>query len=132
MSILLSVGSAQVTIHPDMYWKDESDWNPVEQSVQRSLTGALIVSVATRTVGRPITLQAEDEASAWMTLANLFQLRIWADTPGQQMQLTISGTVRDVIFRHHEGPAIEAVPVTHYAEMDSTDFYRITLRFMEI
>jgi len=48
------------------------------------------------------------------------------------MQLNIRGTSRDVIFRHHEGAAVEAVPVVHYSDVDATDWFKVTLRLMEI
>lgn len=65
MSITLSDGATTLALHPDLYWSDEHNWFPVEQTVQRTITGALIVSVATRLAGRPVTLQPEDDRSAW-------------------------------------------------------------------
>ena len=132
MTIYLTVGATTVTLHPDLYWEDETTWQPVEQTTQRTLTGALIVSIGTRVAGRPITLRPEDEGSAWLSLGALLQLRNWAGVAGQQMQLTLKGVTRIVLFRHHEGPALEAVPVVHFSDMETADFYRVTLRFMEI
>ena len=132
MTILLTVGATVVTLHPDLYWDDETSWQPVQQTTQRTLTGALIVSLGTRITGRSITLRPEDDGSAWMSLSALTQLRNWAGVAGQQMQLTLKGVTRTVLFRHHEGPALEAVPVVHFSEMETDDFYRITLRLMEI
>lgn len=131
-TISLTVGATTLDLHPDLYWEDEYSWQAVEQSAQRTLTGALIVSVATRVAGRSITLRGEDLNSAWMSFATVSQLRNWAVVPGQQLQITLKGTTRTVIFRHHEGPALEAVPVTHFADMDSADFYRVVLRLTEI
>lgn len=119
-----------ITLHPDLFWADQHDWHPVEQSIQRTLTGALIVSSAARIGGRPITLQPENDSSAWMTGATLEALRNMAVVPGRVMSLTFGGASRDVIFRHHDGSAIEAVPVVHYS--DGADWYLITLRIMEI
>ena len=64
MSITLSDGTTTLALHPDLYWSDEHNWFPVEQTAQRTITGALIVSVATRLAGRPVTLQPEDDRSA--------------------------------------------------------------------
>jgi hypothetical protein len=36
-----------------------------------------------------------------------------------------------VIFRHQDG-AIEARPLVHYNDTDPTDWYLVTLRFMEV
>lgn len=130
MSITLSVGSVSVALDPDLYWPDENSWHPVEQTVARTLTGAQIISVAQRIKGRQITLQPEDDRSAWMTHADLAQLRAWAAIAGQQMLLTLRGITYAVIFRHPE--PMDGVPVVHYNDVQSGDWYRLTLRFLEI
>ena len=132
MSITLSDGTGSITLHPDLFWADENDWHPVEQSVERSITGALIVQVAARLAGRPITLQPEDENSAWMQRSVVDSLRNWAAVPGKQMTLTLRGTTRTVMFRHHEGEAVVALPVVHFNDVQSADWYRCTIRFMEL
>lgn len=129
--IQLSDGTTTLTLHPDLYWSDENDWHPVEQTVQRTLTGALIVSTTQRVAGRPITLEPEDEESAWQTLEVLAQLRNWAAVPGQELTLTLRGVDRTVIFRHQDGTAVEAAPVLHRSDVQDDDFYRITVRLME-
>lgn len=134
MSIILNVDETSVVLHPDLKWSDEFSWAPVEQSAERTVTGALIVQVAARTGGRPITLEPEDDNSAWMRRSVVEQLRNWAAAPGQEMELTLRGTTRTVIFRHQDGAGLEAQPVVHFADADvsSSDFYRVTLRLMEI
>lgn len=131
MSITLSVGVTTVELDPDLLWVDENSWYPVEQTVDRSINGALIISVAARIGGRPITLQAEDDASAWVSASDLVQQRAWAAIPGQAMQLVLRGVTRTVIFRHQDTP-LEAVPVAHYRDVEGGDWYRTTYRFTEI
>lgn len=128
--ITLQYLTTTLTLDPDLYWADENDWHPVEQSVQRTVTGALVVSTAARVGGRPITLQPEEEGSAWMSRATLDTLRSWAAVAGREMTLTLRGVARTVIFRHQDG-AIEATPVVHYSDTDNSDHYRVVLRFME-
>jgi hypothetical protein len=131
MSITLTVAATTVQLPPDLYWSDEHAWSPVEQAVERSITGALIVSTGLRAAGRPITLQPRDDGSAWMPHAVLQQLRAWGDVPGQQMQLSLRGAAWSVAFRHHDEPAIQAEPVVHYSDVNAGDFYLVTLRLME-
>lgn len=131
MSITLSVGATSVALDPDLLWSDENNWFPVEQTEARTITGALIVSMATRLAGRPITLEPEDDSSAWMAASEVDQLKAWASVAGQQMQLTLRGTTRTVIFRHQD-TALEAVPVVHYSDVSVSDWYRVTVRLMEI
>lgn len=132
MSVTLTVSTTTVTLNPDLFWEDENDWHPVEQSSDRTITGALIVQVAERIAGRPITLKPEDDASGATEHTDLEQLRNWAAVPGQEMTLTIRGESRTVIFRHHDGAAIEARPWVHRSDVQSGDWYLATFRFMEI
>jgi hypothetical protein len=130
--ITLSDGVTEVELHKDLQWADEYNWLPVEQVASRSVTGAHIVQAALRIGGRPITLQPEDDRSAWMPRATVDALREWAATPALEMTLTINGTAFEVVFRHQEGSALQATPVMHYDVMVDEDHYLVTLRFMEI
>ena len=132
MTITLTDGATAIDLSPDLYWSDENAWHPVEQTVQRTLTGALIVSAATRLKGRPITLQPQTDSEAWMTRATLDALRAMGAVAGKTMTLTLRGAPYSVIFRHHEGPAIEATPVVHFADITADDWYLVTLRFTEV
>lgn len=132
MAITLSDGTITVTLHPDLFWSDQNNWHPVEQTAQRSITGAVIVSVASRIAGRSITLEPIDDSSAWMSRSTIDQLRAWAAVAGKELVLTIAGVAYDVIFRHQEPPAVDAEPVVYYSDADPSDLFRATLRFMEI
>lgn len=132
MTISLSVGLTTVQLNPDLFWEDENNWHPVEQTSERTITGALVVQVAERVAGRPITLRPEDDSSGATELTDLEQLRNWAAVPGQEMTLTLRGESRTVIFRHHDGAAIEARPWVHRSDVQSGDWYLATFRFMEM
>lgn len=131
MTISLSDGVTPVTLNPDLFWSDENNWHPVEQTVQRTITGALIVSSATRVAGRPITLEPENDSSAWMPLGVVALLRNWAAVPGKVLTLTLRGVTRQVIFRHQDG-GLDARPVVHYNDADNADNYLCVVRLMEI
>lgn len=130
--ITLGDGTTTLTLHPDLYWSDENNWHPVEQTAQRTVTGAVIVSVAQRIKGRSITLQPENQSSGWMQRATLETLRNWGAVPGKTMTLTLRGIQYNVIFRHHDSPAIDATPIVHYNDTDTADWYLVTLKFMEV
>lgn len=132
MTITLAYQATTLTLDPDLKWADEHQWHPVEQTSQRTITGALIISTAARIGGRPITLQPDDDSSAWMPRSMIDTLRSWAAVPGRQMTLTLRGTPHTVIFRHHDGIAVEASPIVFYSDEDGSDWYKATLRFMEI
>ena len=129
--ITLTDGTITVTLHPDLYWSDENNWHPVEQTKQYTITGALIVMAGERKAGRHITLEPEDDGSAWMPYSAVAQLRNFALMPGKQMTLNLRGVTRTVLFRHEDG-GFEAIPVKHQNDVLSTDYYRCVLRLLEI
>lgn len=128
----LSWSGTTIELSPDLLWSDEFDWSPVEQSSERTVTGALIVSQAVKVGGRPITLRPEDDRSAWTTRAVLDQLSAWAAVPGREMVLTLRGQARAVVFNQEGSGPINAEPVMHFSDVQPDDHYRATFRFMEI
>lgn len=128
----LSDGTTTVTISDDLFWSDEHEWNPVEQTAERTITGALIVQAAANVAGRPITLQPDEKNDTWHSREVIDQLRNFAAVPGLEMTLTLRGTPHEVIFRHHDGVAVEATPVVHYSDVQAEDNYLLTLRLMEL
>lgn len=129
--ITLADANTVITLDPDLKWSDEDNWHPVQQSVQRTLSGALSVQAAQMVKGRPITLEPENDSSAWMRSSVVAQLRNWAAVPGKTMTLTLRGQTRTVMFRHQDG-GFEARPVVHYRDRVDTDFYLCVIRLMEI
>ena len=132
MSITLSDGTTAVELHRDLLWSDEHSWNPVAQAAARTITGDLDVQAQGMTAGRPITLEPEDESSAWMHVSVVEQLRNFAAVPLKLLQLTINGVVRNVIFRHHDGLGVEAKPLIHYNDRLPEDIFLCTVRLMEV
>lgn len=128
----LTWGGATLDLGPDLFWEDEFSWAPVEQSSERTVTGALIISQAVKTGGRPITLRPEDDRSAWITREVLDQLRAWSAVPGREFVLTLRGQARSVVFSHDGGSGVEAEPVMHFSDVDPSDYYRPKLRFIEV
>lgn len=132
MTITLAVGATTLTLDPDLFWEDEFAWAATEQSFTRGLTGKPIIQVGLRLAGRPITLKNEDEASAWMTRADMAQLQAWADMPDLRMTLTLRGVAYLVLGRHHDGGMFEARPLIHYADPLPADWVLATLRFITV
>lgn len=117
------------TLPADLWWEDETEWTPVEQSVEYSTTGALLIDLATKQAGRPITLTGEDD-KAWTTRATVLALQALAAVPGKEMTLMIADRSFQVIFRQGEKP-IEAEPVFRTNPPADDHKYIIkTLRFL--
>ena len=119
----------------DLLWTDEHAWTPAVASTSYLITGALLIQSATRLAGRPITLVGAVDM-AWVTRATVEQLRAWASVPVGAASGRFALTLADersftVAFRHAETP-IESEPVLGFPARADTDFYRLTLRFLEL
>ena len=102
MSITLTYGGTTAQLTDRLDWTDEFDWSPVEQATTYSTTGALLVDVAVRQAGRPITLVGTD-TRAWISRELCASLQAWAALPSAQLELVLRGQSYDVIFDHAKG-----------------------------
>ena len=121
-----------ITLPDDLLWINEFDWNPVEQTTERSLTGALLVQEGQLNHGRPIVLSGNGEAG-WvsrLTVKNLFAL---SKAASKTMALTLPDNRQfSVIFDRSNGAPIEAQQVLPFAYPDDNDQYLLTLRLLTV
>lgn len=132
MSILLTYNGTTAALTDRLQWTNEFDYSPVEQSTEYSTEGALLVDVAVKLAGRPITLDGV-ETSAWITRAACDTLQAWAALPGIELTLTLRGQARTVMFDHAR-KGFEAQPIWKLLDGEVTDelIYLPTFRFLEI
>lgn len=131
MANTLSDGATTVSLPDDMLWVDQHSWSPVEQTVNTSITGASIVDVGTRINGRPITLQS-DQQHAWIPYSVISQIKAWGLVAGKQLTLGIGTSTFQVIFRHHDKPAVDVFAIVDYNTPDATDWFFGVLKFTEV
>lgn len=113
-----------------MEWVDEYEWDVIEQTQERSLTGALMIQQGVKLYGRPITLQSN--GGAWFTLATVRALEALRDQLGIIMSLTLPrGDQHYVTWNREDGPPLKAVQVFRDLDPDATD-YELTLRLMTV
>lgn len=130
--ITLTAGGLTVLFGSGCTWQDEHAWSPVQQTVERSLTGSLIVQSAgaASQAGRPVTLQGIESGAGAVSLTDVQTLLGWAAVPGQVMTLAASGQVFEVIYRHHDAPALDARPLNFFDEQQPADLYSVTVKLM--
>lgn len=126
---------AVLALPDDLLWSDEHAWTPAVASVSYLITGALLVQSALKQAGRPITLTGAIDM-AWVARLVISTLHDWASVPlgsnSGRFELTLMDLrVFTVAFRHAETP-IDAEPVTGFPARSDADFYRLTLRLMQI
>lgn len=113
-----------------MVWVDEHDWVPVEASTEYSITGALVVQVAERQAGRPITLQGS-ESAGWIRRDVLQSLQVLASGPGDVFGLTLAdGRTFNVMFA--PGNPLQAKPVARPELPPDSHPYVATVRLIEV
>ena len=135
MSITLTLDSEVLELPEDLIWANEFQWSPVSQSTERSISGALLIDISTRTGGRKIVLRGSED-SAWIRRSGLLTLQAWAALAGQAFTLSHNGVDRTVIFDHgtdESSGAIKQVrPVVEYSDPEPGDHYcTLEINFLE-
>ena len=123
-----------VPIENGFLWSDEFDWKPIEQSQERAVNGTLIIQEGKKKSGRPITLSPSD-SQGWIKRSSLSILKDWSALQAEQFTLVFEyqhdTRQFNVIFNHAEG-AIDAEPVKGFPTVSEDDFYKVTLKFIEV
>jgi hypothetical protein len=127
--------NATVTLPDSLLWRDEHTWPAAVSSTTYLLNGALLIQSAAKQAGRQITLQA-DADMAWVRRSDVDTLRAWAAEPitattGRFLLTFADARSFTVAFRHDER-GLEAEPVLGLPATGPNDWYRVTLKFMEI
>ncbi|MEG0051639.1 MAG: hypothetical protein RR715_00105 [Comamonas sp.] len=132
MSITLTYDGTTAQISDRLQWTDEYDWSPVDQATAYSTTGALLVDVALKKAGQPITLVGADTA-AWISRALCENLQAWARLPGIQLDLVLRGATHKVMFDHAKG-GFTAQPIWKLVDGEITDelIYVPTFKFLKV
>ncbi|MFZ2452578.1 MAG: hypothetical protein WAW36_18885 [Methylovulum miyakonense] len=113
----------------DLVWVDQYTWSPVKQALSIAVDGSLIIESAAQLAGRPMTLAGGQE-HAWVTKATVDALQAKLYQPALEMELNWHGDMYNVIFTQPDGVA--AQPIVDYADPADTDFYAVTLKFLQL
>lgn len=120
-----------VTLSDDLLWVDEHQWTPTVTTVSYSLTGSLLVESSVKKAGRPVTLQSEPDMG-WVERRDVNLIYAWACLSGLILRLELKNQAPfNVMFRHGDG-AVESAPVLGYGAYLDQEYYRLTLRLMQV
>lgn len=120
-----------VTLSPSLLWEDRDSFSQVAQTTKRTLGGGLVVYHQPLSGGRPITLTATED-TGWITRAMLDSLQSMALSAGSVYTLNLHGFLANVMFRHHEPPAVSFVPLQPRAVPLSGDFYTGQIKLLTV
>ena len=121
-----------ITLPDDLLWINEFDWNPVAQSTERSLTGALLVQEGQLSHGRSVVLSGNGEAG-WVSRLTVKSLYALSKAANKTMSLTLpDGRQFSVIFDRANGSGVETRQLMPFAYPDDDDLYLVTLRLLTV
>ena len=121
-----------IILPDDLLWINEFDWNPVEQNLERSLTGALLVQESQLSYGRSIVLSGNGEAG-WVSLLTIKNLFAISTVANKTMTLALSDSRQfAVIFDRSNGAPVKAQQVLPFAYPENSEQYYLSLRLLTI
>ena len=121
-----------ITLPDDLLWINEFDWNPVAQSTERSLTGALLVQEEPFAHGRSVVLSGNGEAG-WVSRLTVQNLYALSKAANKTMTLTLPDSRQfTVIFDRSNRAPVEAQQVMPFAYPEDNDQYLLTLRLLTV
>ncbi|WOG29893.1 hypothetical protein [Endozoicomonas sp. 8E] len=121
-----------ITLPDDLLWINEFDWNPVEQSQDRSLTGGLLIQEQSKSYGRSIELNGGEDA-AWVSRSVVVNLLALSQIANKVMTLTLPDLRQySVIFDRSSGAPVEARQVLPYAYPGDNYQYSLIVRLLTV
>lgn len=132
MAITLTYSGTTASLSDRLAWTDEFSWSPVQQATEYSTTGALLIHVATKLAGRPITLEGKETAT-WISRATCVAIEAWVALPGAEFELVLRGVPRVVLFDQAR-TGFEATPLTRLLDGEESpdQIFLPTFRFIEV
>lgn len=120
-----------VALNPQMVWVDRKQSQNVAQSVLRTLGGAPVIFSQQLVKGENITLVAREDRG-WVRGSVYRQLAELAAVAGAILELQINAQVLQVMFRHHEAPALDFEPVIPRLNEQDKDIYTGTIKLITV
>lgn len=121
-----------LTLPYELIWADKAAWTGIVSNSEKTLQGVNIVesSQFAGQSGRSIILESDQ---AWITKSDLETLLGWQQILNKELLLTLQdSTSYTVRFNHDEGEPIIVEQVKKIAELEDTDEYIITLKFLVV
>ena len=121
---------ADIELDDDFQWVNEFDHNPIQQTVEYSLTGALLLQEGVKQQGRSIDLRSN--GGVWTPLSVVRQLEALRDQSSVPMELVLAdGREFKVVWDRSAAPlAAEPLERETYPKPESLHF--IEMRFITV
>lgn len=123
-----------IVLSDSLYPEGEHDWSAIVSSTKYALDGTMIVEQSVRQAGRPYVMQAPDGHGV-LSRATVNALKSECDKLGATFWLDYlaDGQVKRVkVMFDTTQDAINATPIKGSTSPQLTDYYNVTLKFLEI
>lgn len=120
-----------VTLSGSLQWTDRRAYSPVAQEVRTTLGGNPVIYSQALQGNRPITLEATED-TGWLTHVAVEAILAMARAPGAVYTLNFHGESFNVMFAHHEGPAVSLLPLKPRAVPEPDDYYIGTIKLITV
>ncbi|PJX25071.1 hypothetical protein CAP50_05835 [Psychrobacter sp. L7] len=123
-----------IVLSDSLYPEGEHDWSAIVSNTKYALDGTMIVEQSVRQAGRPYVMQAPDGHGV-LSRETVNALKSERDKLGATFWLDYlaDGAVKRVkVIFDTTAEAIEARPIKGSTSPKLTDYYNVTLRFLEI
>lgn len=120
-----------IELNSQMVWSDRGTSQQVAQAVLRTLGGAPVIFSQQLVAGQNITLEAR-ENRGWIRGAVAEQILALAAVAGNVMELQVNTLSIQVMFRHHEAPAVDLEAITPRLNAGDTDIYTGTIKLITV
>lgn len=120
-----------IVLNPNLVWSDRDSWSPVQQTAKRTLGGKMVLNAASLDKGRPITLTSLDD-QGWVKWSEVQALKLLADQAGAVFNLTLGSDTFNVVFRHHEPPALEVTPFIQRVVPEVGDYFLVSIKLITV
>ncbi|MFW2160848.1 hypothetical protein ACG93T_05610 [Acinetobacter beijerinckii] len=135
MRLIRKATNETVQLEDGFLFSDEFSWKPIEQNQEYAVNGTLIIQEGKKKSGRPITLLSKENSQGWVKRSVLSVIQDWSALQDEQFTLIFEyphdNRQFNVIFNHAQG-AIEADPVKGFPTVSNEDYYKVTLKFLEV
>lgn len=121
---------ADIELDDDFEWVNEFTHNPIEQTREHSITGALLIQEAPKLHGRLIELSSN--GGVWTPLSVVRQLEALRDQAGQAMPLQLPDGRDFHVTWDRTRPPLEAVPLHRETYPAPDSLYLVTLRLITV
>lgn len=121
---------ADIELDDDFEWVNEFAHNPIEQTREHSITGALLIQEGAKLYGRPIELSSN--GGVWTPLSVVRELEALRDQLGAVMPLHLPGGRSFHVTWDRSRAPLEAVPLERETYPTDDSLYLVTLRLITV